>query len=83
MNTYINIDIRRPLWRVRIDGSFILFFPILRMPKQPYTLTTPDSPNSACIRLRDCQILWILKFSERLFEPDYLYRGQSGRSKFI
>ena len=41
----------------------------------------PDSPNSACLRLPDYQILWILRFSERLIEPDYLYRGRSGRSR--
>ena len=46
-----------------------------------YSHNSKTCPNSACLRLPDSQILWFLRFSERLLEPDYLYRGQSGRSR--
>ena len=46
-----------------------------------YSNNNHTCPNSVCIRLPDSQILWILRFSERLLETHHLYRGQSGRSR--
>ena len=56
-----------------------------RLASEPPALLSQiqDSPNSACLRLPDSQIIWILRSSERLIEPDYLYRGQSARSGLI
>ena len=58
---------------------FILLLPI---PDSHILSQLPDNPNSACLRLPDSQILRFSRFSERLIEPDYLYRGQVARSIF-
>ena len=44
-----------------------------------YSHNSQTCPNSACLRFPVSQIVWILRFSERLLEPDHLYRGRSAR----
>ena len=51
--------IRRPLWQLACQTRwFILRLPILRMPKPPYTFTTPRQPKQ--------RLSQILRFSDSL-----------------
>ena len=44
---------------------FILFLLILPIPNSHILSQLPGSPNSACLRLPDSQILWILRATNR------------------
>ena len=77
--TCMYLFIRRPLpaWRVRIDGSSCssrlqtdIYF------HNSHTAQTAPVSNSQILRL--CVFL---RLTERPLQPDYLYRGQSGRSR--
>ena len=62
----------------RIGVPELMIHPVPPNSKQPYILTTPSQPKQRLTQT--ARFSNSLDSSERLIEPDYLYRGQSGRS---